>query len=120
MIALLQTITRLLAFISKEFIEVTSSGTSNPVREADLNELQQRLNEAMMRLSNDHRAVVTMFDIQGMPHAEIAKILGISQCTLRNWVQRKKISRVKVGGRVMFRPDTLRRFIVHNTYPGSD
>jgi len=51
---------------------------------------------------------------------QAAKILGISQCTLRNWVQRKKISRVKVGGRVLFRPDTIRRFIVHNTYPGSD
>jgi excisionase family DNA binding protein len=30
---------------------------------------------------------------------QAAKILGISQCTLRNWIQRKKIARVKVGGR---------------------
>ena len=36
------------------------------------------------RLSHDHRAVVTMFDIQGMPHAEIAKILGISEGTVRS------------------------------------
>ncbi len=66
----------------KEFIELTSP--SNPVREADLQELQQRLNEAMMKLSIDHRTVVTMFDIQGMPHAEIAKILGISEGTVRS------------------------------------
>jgi RNA polymerase sigma factor (sigma-70 family) len=66
----------------KEFIELTS--TSSPVRETDLNELQIRLNEAMMKLSADHRAVVTMFDIQGMPHAEIAKILGISEGTVRS------------------------------------
>lgn len=66
----------------KEFIELTSS--TNPVREADLSELQQRLNEAMMKLSYDHRAVVTMFDIQGMPHAEIAKILGVSEGTVRS------------------------------------
>ncbi len=66
----------------KEFIELTA--TSNPVREADLGELQQKLNEAMMKLSNEHRAVVTMFDIQGMPHAEIAKILGISEGTVRS------------------------------------
>jgi hypothetical protein len=26
---------------------------------------------------------------------QAAKILGISQCTLRNWIQRKKIARVK-------------------------
>ena len=66
----------------KEFIELTA--TSTPVREADLSELQKRLNEAMQKLSNDHRAVVTMFDIQGMPHAEIAKILGISEGTVRS------------------------------------
>jgi RNA polymerase sigma-70 factor (ECF subfamily) len=66
----------------KEFIELTA--TSTPVREANLSELQQRLNEAMMKLSHDHRAVVTMFDIQAMPHAEIAKILGISEGTVRS------------------------------------
>lgn len=66
----------------KEFLELTA--TSDPVREANLSELQRRLNEAMMRLSNEHRMVVTMFDIQGMPHAEIAKILGISEGTVRS------------------------------------
>ena len=49
----------------KEFLELTA--TSSPVREADLSELQRRLNEAMMKLSDEHRAVVTMFHIQGMP-----------------------------------------------------
>jgi len=66
----------------KEFIELTS--TTSPVREADLGELQRRLNEAMMKLSDEHRAVVTMFHIQGMPHAEISKILGVSEGTVRS------------------------------------
>ncbi len=65
-----------------DFIEATAS--SDPRREANLSELQKRLNEAMQKLSHDHRAVVTMFDIQGMPHAEIAKILGISEGTVRS------------------------------------
>jgi len=38
----------------------------------------------MMKLSHEHRAVVTMFDIQGMPHAEISKILNISEGTVRS------------------------------------
>jgi RNA polymerase sigma-70 factor, ECF subfamily len=67
---------------AKEFIDLTAVRT--PVREVDLSELQQRLNEAMMKLSVEHRAVVTMFDIQGMPHAEIAKILGIPEATVRS------------------------------------
>ncbi len=66
----------------EEFIELTS--TSSPIRETDLNELQVRLNEAMMKLSEDHRAVVTMFDIQGLPHAEISQILNVSEGTVRS------------------------------------
>ena len=65
-----------------EFIELTSGPDAR--REVNLKELQVRLNEAMMKLSNEHRAVVTMFDIQGMPHAEIGKILGISEGTVRS------------------------------------
>ena len=66
----------------KEFLELTQS--SSPVREADLSELQVRLNEAMQKLSDEHRAVVTMFHIQGMPHAEISKILRVSEGTVRS------------------------------------
>jgi RNA polymerase sigma-70 factor (ECF subfamily) len=66
----------------KEFLEATA--TNSPVREADLSELQRRLNEAMMKLSDEHRAVVTMFHIQGMPHAEISKILRVSEGTVRS------------------------------------
>lgn len=65
-----------------DFIEATSK--SDPVREANISELQERLNMAMQELSDDHRAVVTMFDIQGMPHAEISKILGVSEGTVRS------------------------------------
>ncbi len=66
----------------KEFVELQS--TSTPVRESDLAEMQQKINEAMMKLTPDHRAVVTMFDIQGMPHADIAKVLGIGEGTVRS------------------------------------
>jgi RNA polymerase sigma factor (sigma-70 family) len=66
----------------EEFIAATSPRT--PERETDLKELQKRLNEAMMRLSDDHRTVVTMYDIQGIPHGEISRILGVSEGTIRS------------------------------------
>lgn len=68
--------------LDPEFIELTSG--PDATREVNMKELQTRLNEAMMKLSNEHRAVVTMFDIQGMPHAEIGKILKISEGTVRS------------------------------------
>ena len=57
---------------------------ANPRRQSDVNELQKKLNEAMQALSEDHRAVVTMFDIQGIPHAQISKILKVSEGTVRS------------------------------------
>jgi RNA polymerase sigma-70 factor (ECF subfamily) len=66
----------------KEFVELQA--TSTPVRETDLGEMQKKINEAMMHLTPEHRAVVVMFDIQGMQHAEIAKVLGISEGTVRS------------------------------------
>jgi RNA polymerase sigma factor (sigma-70 family) len=56
----------------------------DPERQTNLKELQVRLNEAMAKLSEPHRMVVTMFDIQGMSHAEIAKILKTSEGTIRS------------------------------------
>ena len=57
---------------------------SNPRHQSDVNELQKKLNEAMQALSKDHRAVVTMYDIQGVPHSEISKILKVSEGTVRS------------------------------------
>ncbi len=68
----------------KDFVELTTESTNSPFRNANLTELQEKLNEAMMKLSENHRAVVTMFDIQGLPHAEISKILGVSEGTVRS------------------------------------
>ena len=55
-----------------------------PRREAGLSELQIKLNEAMQKLSEPHRMVVTMFDIQGMSHGDIAKVLKTSEGTIRS------------------------------------
>jgi RNA polymerase sigma-70 factor (ECF subfamily) len=57
---------------------------SNPEQRTNLNELQIKLNEAMQKLSEPHRMVVTMFDIQGMSHGEIAKVLNASEGTVRS------------------------------------
>jgi RNA polymerase sigma factor (sigma-70 family) len=65
-----------------DFVELMSHVT--PRREVGLNELQERLNEALQELSEPHRAVVTMHDIQGMTHADIAKVMKCSEGTVRS------------------------------------
>ncbi|MCB1210819.1 MAG: sigma-70 family RNA polymerase sigma factor [Verrucomicrobiales bacterium] len=66
-----------------EFIKVTTSNNGT-LRDVNINELQKRLNEAMMKLSEDHRTVVTLYDIQGLQHSEISKILNVSEGTVRS------------------------------------
>lgn len=53
-------------------------------RDAYLHELQEKLNEAMQKLSIPHRTVITLFEIDGLSHAEIAEVVGCSQGTVRS------------------------------------
>ena len=55
-----------------------------PRREAGLTELQEKLNEAMGKLSEVHRLVVTLHDVQGVPHEEIAAIMDCNIGTVRS------------------------------------
>jgi RNA polymerase sigma factor (sigma-70 family) len=55
-----------------------------PRREANLAELQEKLNEGMQKLSEPHRLVVTLHDVQGMSHEEIAKIMDCNIGTVRS------------------------------------
>src|SRR5580692_9549024 len=55
-----------------------------PRRDAGLAELQEKLNEAMQKLSDFHRLVVTLHDVQGMSHEEIAKIMDCNIGTVRS------------------------------------
>ncbi len=55
-----------------------------PRRDLNLAELQENLNAAMKKLSDQHRLVVTLHDIQGLPHEEIAKIMDCNIGTVRS------------------------------------
>ncbi len=70
--------------IQNDDVFVDSNYRANPRHDNYVKDLQVKLNEAMQQLSDDHRAVVTMFDILGMPHAEISEILKVSEGTVRS------------------------------------
>jgi len=55
-----------------------------PRREVVLKELQEKLNAAMQRLSEPHRLVVTLHDVQGMSHDEVAKVMDCNIGTVRS------------------------------------
>jgi len=53
-------------------------------RELFVKELQEKLNEAMLKLSIKHRTVVTLFEIDGLSHEEIAEVMDCSVGTVRS------------------------------------
>jgi RNA polymerase sigma-70 factor (ECF subfamily) len=55
-----------------------------PRRDLNLAELQDKLNAAMLKLSEHHRMVVTLHDIQGLSHDEIATIMDCNIGTVRS------------------------------------
>jgi RNA polymerase sigma factor (sigma-70 family) len=57
---------------------------NTPRRNVGLAELQERLNAALLKLSEAHRLAVTLHDIQGLPHEEIARIMDCNVGTVRS------------------------------------
>jgi RNA polymerase sigma-70 factor (ECF subfamily) len=55
-----------------------------PRRAAGLTELQEKLNAALMKLSEPHRLVVVMHDVQGLSHEEIAEAMDCNVGTVRS------------------------------------
>ncbi|MEI6862504.1 MAG: sigma-70 family RNA polymerase sigma factor [Verrucomicrobiota bacterium] len=59
-------------------------------RETFARELQEKLNEALQKLSIKHRTVITLFEIEGLSHEEIARIMRCSTGTVRSRVHYAK------------------------------
>jgi RNA polymerase sigma-70 factor (ECF subfamily) len=55
-----------------------------PRRDAGLAELQEKLNAALLKLSEHHRLVVVLHDVQGQSHDEIAKVMKCNIGTVRS------------------------------------
>jgi len=53
-------------------------------RDTYLKELQEKLNEALQKLSIPHRTVITLFEIDGLSHSDIAQVMGCSEGTVRS------------------------------------
>lgn len=66
----------------REMVELVSDNT--PRREVGLSELQEKMNAALLKLSPVHRLVVTLHDVQGLPHEEIATIMDCNIGTVRS------------------------------------
>ncbi len=85
---------RLRSFFSLEAIDADEpvardvlaalTDTTGVDRDTYVRDLQEKLNAAMQKLSIKHRTVVTLFEIDGLSHQEIAEVMGCSVGTVRS------------------------------------
>ena len=71
-------------------VEFSSSETSS-VKTTLLNELHEKLNEALSKLSDKHRTIVDLFEIDGLSHKEIASIMKCTEGTVRSRLHYAKV-----------------------------
>jgi RNA polymerase sigma-70 factor (ECF subfamily) len=64
--------------------EAFAGSNESPARDAERQELRERVQRALQTLPERQRAAVTLFDLEGYAHAEIAGILGIPEGTVRS------------------------------------
>jgi RNA polymerase sigma factor (sigma-70 family) len=69
--------------VSREIVAALTDKTGVD-RDAYVRELQEKLNDAMQKLSIKHRTVVTLFEIDGLSHQEIAEVMDCSVGTVRS------------------------------------
>jgi RNA polymerase sigma-70 factor (ECF subfamily) len=59
---------------------------------AEKNEVKKIVHEAIQELSQDHRIVIVMRDIQGFSYEEIARILNCPEGTVKSRINRARLS----------------------------
>lgn len=69
--------------VSKDIINALTD-KSGVDRDTYVKELQEKLNDAMQKLSINHRTVVTLFEIDGLSHQDIAEVMNCSVGTVRS------------------------------------
>lgn len=81
------------------FGESTSDGSVRQIASKEitsakstlLNELHEKLNEALAKLSDKHRTIVILYEIDGLSHKEISQIMKCTEGTVRSRLHYAKI-----------------------------
>ncbi len=68
---------------SSEIVEALSVKVKSE-KSALMSELQEKLNEALQKLSDKHRTVVVLYEIEGLSHHDISKVMKCSVGTVRS------------------------------------
>lgn len=67
------------------------SETGRPGHSIEMAEEERKVHDALAKLSQEHRAVLVMKDMEGMKYEEMAEILGVPIGTIRSRLHRARL-----------------------------
>jgi RNA polymerase sigma-70 factor (ECF subfamily) len=65
---------------------------ADPQRRVVIAERSRALSEALTRITDDQRAAIVLFDVQGYDYAEIAEMTGVSLGTVKSRIHRGRLA----------------------------
>lgn len=69
-----------------------STAPARPDRMVQGKELERAIQRALADLDDEHRALIVLRDIQGLPYAEIAQITGLNPGTVKSRLHRARVA----------------------------
>jgi RNA polymerase sigma-70 factor (ECF subfamily) len=69
-----------------------STEADDPVTTSLRSERHRALNEALARITDDQRAAIVLFDVEGYDYAEIAHLTGVSLGTVKSRIHRGRLA----------------------------
>jgi len=65
---------------------------ADPVTTALTTERHRAINEALATITDDQRAAIVLFDVEGFDYAEIAEMTGVSLGTVKSRIHRGRLA----------------------------
>lgn len=70
--------------------------TSDPLTQLEERESRQKLKQSIHALSDKHRAILKMRNVDNMSYTDIARILGTSESSVRGMISKARLELVKM------------------------
>ena len=92
----------------EEYEYLPADAEQTPERQSERAELRETLRRSILRLSDEHRTVILLRDVNGLSYEEIAAVLSCSVGTVKSRINRAREKLREILKKEGTFPDTMR------------